>query len=90
MKITRPSTRKIWVGSWSIIASTRSAAIRVLRTWLRGSFPANRDEEAPVPGLNPELAETHLSLAVALGGAYDWPKAQIEFDRAIELSPNLG
>jgi adenylate cyclase len=39
--------------------------------------------------LNPELAEAHLSLAVALGGAFDWRNAQIEFDRAIELNPNL-
>jgi serine/threonine-protein kinase len=39
--------------------------------------------------LDPELAEAHLSLAVAHGGAFDWPNAQIEFDRAIELNPNL-
>ncbi len=39
--------------------------------------------------LDPELAEAHLSLAVALGGAFDWRNAQIEFDRAIELNPNL-
>src|SRR5437667_640763 len=39
--------------------------------------------------LDPELAEAHLSLACALGGAFDWRNAQIEFDRAIELNPNL-
>src|SRR5881409_2650495 len=39
--------------------------------------------------LDPELAEAHLSLGVALGGAFDWRNAQIEFDRAIELNPNL-
>src|SRR5437870_3552129 len=39
--------------------------------------------------LDPELPEAHLSLACALGGAFDWPNAQIEFDRAIELNPNL-
>jgi TolB-like protein/Tfp pilus assembly protein PilF len=39
--------------------------------------------------LDPELAEAHLSLAVALGGAFDWPNAQIEFERAIKLNPNL-
>src|SRR6058998_3167005 len=39
--------------------------------------------------LDPELAEAHLSLACALGGAFDWQNAQIEFDRAIELNPNL-
>jgi tetratricopeptide (TPR) repeat protein len=39
--------------------------------------------------LDPELAEAHLSLAAALGGAFDWRNAQVEFDRAIELNPNL-
>src|SRR5437867_5082433 len=39
--------------------------------------------------LEPELPEAHLSLACALGGAFDWQNAQIEFDRAIELNPNL-
>src|SRR5215831_11233636 len=39
--------------------------------------------------LDPDLAEAHLSLAVALGGAFDWRNAEIEFDRAIELNPNL-
>src|SRR3989449_6007991 len=39
--------------------------------------------------LDPELPEAHLSLACALGGAFDWLNAQIEFDRAIELNPNL-
>src|SRR6266550_1659629 len=37
--------------------------------------------------LDPELPEAHLSLACALGGAFDWRNAQIEFDRAIELNP---
>jgi len=39
--------------------------------------------------LDPELAEAHLSLAAALGGAFDWRNAQVEFDRANELNPNL-
>src|SRR5438874_10154027 len=39
--------------------------------------------------LEPQLAEAHLSLACALGGAFDYRNAQIEFDRAIELNPNL-
>jgi tetratricopeptide (TPR) repeat protein len=39
--------------------------------------------------LEPQLAEAHLSLAGALGGAFDWRNAQVEFDRAIELNPNL-
>src|SRR5437879_4924603 len=39
--------------------------------------------------LDAELPEAHLSLACALGGAFDWRNAQIEFDRAIQLNPNL-
>src|SRR6059036_286738 len=39
--------------------------------------------------LDPDLPEAHLSLACALGGAFDWRNAQIEFDRAIKLNPNL-
>ncbi len=39
--------------------------------------------------LDSELPEAHLSLACALGGAFDWRNAQIEFDRALELNPNL-
>src|SRR5438105_4083436 len=39
--------------------------------------------------LDPELPEAHLSLACALGGAFDMRNAQIEFDRAIKLNPNL-
>src|SRR5437879_1471604 len=39
--------------------------------------------------LDPELPEAHLSLACALGGAFDWRNAQIEFDRAIERNPKL-
>jgi adenylate cyclase len=39
--------------------------------------------------LDPELAEAHMSLAVALVAAYDWRKALNEFDRALELNRNL-
>jgi serine/threonine-protein kinase len=49
--------------------------------------------------LDPELAEAHLSLGIALcydwhstramAGTFDWQKAANEFDRAIELNPNL-
>ncbi len=39
--------------------------------------------------LDPDLAEAHLSLAVALAGAFDWRNAQIEFERAFKLNPNL-
>jgi adenylate cyclase len=39
--------------------------------------------------LDPELAEAHLSLALSLVAAYDWRSGLKEFDRALELNPNL-
>jgi adenylate cyclase len=39
--------------------------------------------------LDPELAEAHMSLALALVSVYDWRNGLKEFDRALELNPNL-
>jgi adenylate cyclase len=39
--------------------------------------------------LDPELAETHMSMALALVAAFDWRNGLKEFDRALELNPNL-
>src|SRR5437667_7673807 len=39
--------------------------------------------------LDPELAEAHMSIALALIGAFDWQNGLKEFDRALELNPNL-
>jgi serine/threonine-protein kinase len=39
--------------------------------------------------LDPELAEAHMSLALALVAAYDWRNGLKEFDRSLELNPNL-
>jgi adenylate cyclase len=39
--------------------------------------------------LDPELAEAHMSVALALVAAYDWRNGLKEFDRALELNPNL-
>ncbi len=39
--------------------------------------------------LDPELAEAHMSLALALVAAYDWRNGLKEFDHALELNPNL-
>jgi serine/threonine-protein kinase len=39
--------------------------------------------------LDPELAEAHMSLALALVAAYDWRNGLKEFDRVLELNPNL-
>jgi adenylate cyclase len=39
--------------------------------------------------LDPELAEAHLSLGVALANTFDWPGAEQELNRALALNPNL-
>jgi adenylate cyclase len=39
--------------------------------------------------LDPELAEAHMSVALALVSAYDWRNGLKEFDRALQLNPNL-
>ena len=39
--------------------------------------------------LDPELAEAHMSLALALVADFDWRNGLKEFDRALELNPNL-
>src|SRR5947208_3970567 len=39
--------------------------------------------------LDPELAEAHMSLALTLVADYDWRNGLKEFDRALELNPNL-
>ena len=39
--------------------------------------------------LDPQLAEAHMSLGLALVAAFDWRKGMKEFDRALELNPNL-
>jgi TolB-like protein/class 3 adenylate cyclase/Tfp pilus assembly protein PilF len=39
--------------------------------------------------LDPELAEARMSLALALVAGYDWRGGLKEFDRALELNPNL-
>ena len=39
--------------------------------------------------LDPELAEAHMSFALALVSTYDWRNGLKEFDRALALNPNL-
>lgn len=39
--------------------------------------------------LDPELAEAHLSLGIALASSYDWTDAEKELGAALELNPNL-
>ena len=39
--------------------------------------------------LDPDLAEAHMSLALALVADFDWRNGLEEFDRALKLNPNL-
>ena len=39
--------------------------------------------------LDPELAQAHLALGVALAGTFDWIGAEHEIKRSLELNPNL-
>ena len=39
--------------------------------------------------LDPNLAEAHLSLGIALFSAFDWDACEKEFNRALELNPSL-
>jgi TolB-like protein/Flp pilus assembly protein TadD len=39
--------------------------------------------------LDPDLADAHLSLGIALVGTFDWPGGEKEIKRALELNPNL-
>ena len=39
--------------------------------------------------LDPDLAEAHLSLGIALCGEFDWPGVERAFNRALELNPKL-
>jgi serine/threonine protein kinase len=38
--------------------------------------------------LDPQLPEAHAAMAMALGENFEWPEAQKEFQRALELEPN--
>jgi tetratricopeptide (TPR) repeat protein len=38
--------------------------------------------------LDPDLAEAHLAMGHALASGYQWPEAEREFQRALELAPN--
>jgi tetratricopeptide (TPR) repeat protein len=38
--------------------------------------------------LDPQLAEAHGAMATALANAFQWPEAEKEFHRALELAPN--
>jgi serine/threonine-protein kinase len=39
--------------------------------------------------LDPDLADAHLSLGIALVSMFDWPGGEKEIKRALELNPNL-
>ena len=52
--------------------------------WAKG-----KDAAEKAVSLDPNLADAHLSLALALLGDYDWPGVERETKRALELNPDL-
>jgi tetratricopeptide (TPR) repeat protein len=55
----------------------------------KGAIAKEKEFAQKALELDPELAEAHMSLALALVAAYDWRNGLKEFDRALELNPNL-
>jgi adenylate cyclase len=65
-------------------------------TFLIGSFMSGKEAGAKATAaaqkavsLEPNLADAHLSLALALAVDFDWPSVDREMNRALELNPNL-
>ena len=64
--------------------------------WLGGNLLSGKEawakEKAQAQkalALDPNLADAHLSLGIALVGAFDWNGCEQEIKRALELSPRL-
>jgi TolB-like protein/Flp pilus assembly protein TadD len=53
------------------------------------AWAKEKDAAQKAVALAPELADAHLSLALALAGDYDWPGVDRELKRALELKPDL-
>jgi serine/threonine-protein kinase len=53
------------------------------------AWARQKDASQKAVALDPNLAEAHPSLALALGGEFDGPGMEREFKRALELNPNL-
>jgi len=53
------------------------------------AWPKAKESAQKALALNPNLADAHLSLSLALGGLFDWQGCEHEIQRALELNPNL-
>ena len=53
------------------------------------AWAKEKDAAQKAVSLDPNLADAHLSLALALAGDFDWPGMNREMNRALELNPNL-
>jgi TolB-like protein/predicted component of type VI protein secretion system len=53
------------------------------------AWAKEKDAAENAVSLDSNLADAHLSLALALAGDFDWPGMDREMNRALELNPNL-
>src|SRR6266702_2107416 len=53
------------------------------------AWAKEKDAAQKAVSLEPNLADAHLSLALALAGDFDWPGTDREMKRALGLNPNL-
>jgi TolB-like protein/Flp pilus assembly protein TadD len=53
------------------------------------AWAEEKDAAQKAVALDPNLADAHLSLALALACDYDWPACDREMNRALELNSNL-
>jgi TolB-like protein/Tfp pilus assembly protein PilF len=53
------------------------------------AWAKEKDAAQKAVALDPNLADAHLSLALALAGDFDWSGMEREMKRALELNPNL-
>jgi TolB-like protein/Flp pilus assembly protein TadD len=56
----------------------------------REAWPKEKELAEKALALDPNLAEAHFSLGLALADMFDWPGAEREMRRALELNPNYG
>ena len=52
------------------------------------AWPKEKELAEKALALDPNLAEAHFSLGLALADMFDWPGAEREMQRALELNPN--
>jgi len=53
------------------------------------AWPKERELAQKALALDPNLAEAHFSLGLALASAFNWQEGEKEIQRAIEMNPNM-